>query len=291
MVVACAPGHPLARRTDVDPALLAGESSSPSRRARHPPGGRSLPAPPRRRRQGGARVRQHREHQERHRGPGPASPSSPSRCSARRSSPARSTPCGSRLPVRRPLGIIHRRHHRLASSALAFIELLQANGAAPALWIRRRTLQTQGHARGRLQKVTSAMTPSMLPPGKGSTTPATSTIVRRRLSSWTSRVAIPRHPREGPADPRQPRAPGGVRQREEHRRRGRRPLQIPHAFLAASVPALGIALPALGDYGVGLVFLPTEAPTARSASTPSSRSSARKGRPSSAGATCPPTTR
>lgn len=32
-------------------------------------------------------------------------------------------------PLRRPLGIIHRRHHKLASSALAFIELLRANGA------------------------------------------------------------------------------------------------------------------------------------------------------------------
>jgi DNA-binding transcriptional LysR family regulator len=30
--------------------------------------------------------------------------------------------------LRRPIGIIHRRHHRLSSSALAFIELLRANG-------------------------------------------------------------------------------------------------------------------------------------------------------------------
>lgn len=35
-------------------------------------------------------------------------------------------------PLRRPLGIIHRRHHCLSSSALAFIEFLRANGAVAA---------------------------------------------------------------------------------------------------------------------------------------------------------------
>src|SRR5262245_41141880 len=36
-------------------------------------------------------------------------------------------------------------------------------------------------------------------------------------------------------------------------------LQIPHAFLSRECARLGIDLPAQGDYGVGLVFLPTDA--------------------------------
>jgi glutamate synthase (ferredoxin) len=38
--------------------------------------------------------------------------------------------------------------------------------------------------------------------------------------------------------------------------------QLPHAFFAAVCPALGIDLPAPGDYGVGMVFLPSD-PTQR----------------------------
>src|SRR3989442_10659175 len=36
-------------------------------------------------------------------------------------------------------------------------------------------------------------------------------------------------------------------------------LQTPHKFLAREADRLGIKLPAPGDYGVGMVFLPTDA--------------------------------
>ena len=41
-------------------------------------------------------------------------------------------------------------------------------------------------------------------------------------------------------------------------------LQVPHEFLAAATVKLGFQLPAPGQYGVGMVFLPPEsAPSAR----------------------------
>ncbi len=98
--------------------------------------------------------------------------------------------------------------------------------------------------------------------------------------------------RKAHADPRQPGAPRRVRLREEHRRRRRHPPPDARTrFLASECDRLGIDAARAGEYGVGLVFLPTDPPTARSARASSSRSSARRGRPSSAGATCPPTTR
>ncbi len=69
-------------------------------------------------------------------------------------------------------------------------------------------------------------------------------------------------------------------------------LQMPHAFLADEAGRAGVALPGPGGYGAGLVFLPTgrrRPPPLRGA-----RSSGRPPRracPSSAGATCRPTTR
>src|SRR5690348_15025620 len=36
-------------------------------------------------------------------------------------------------------------------------------------------------------------------------------------------------------------------------------LQIPHAFLRRACATLGITLPAAGRYGVGMLFLPTDA--------------------------------
>jgi glutamate synthase (NADPH/NADH) large chain len=40
-------------------------------------------------------------------------------------------------------------------------------------------------------------------------------------------------------------------------------LQVPHAFLAARCDEVGIALPTVGRYGVGMVFLPTDCDSRR----------------------------
>ena len=69
-------------------------------------------------------------------------------------------------------------------------------------------------------------------------------------------------------------------------------IQMPHAFLARECGALGIALPAPGQYGVGLVFLPRDAAqAARCRALFETHRRARKARRSSAGARCRPTTR
>ena len=69
-------------------------------------------------------------------------------------------------------------------------------------------------------------------------------------------------------------------------------IQMPDAFLRRECGKQGITLPAIGHYGVGMVFLPQRAarrawPASRRSSAPSTT----KARCCSAGATCRPTTR
>ena len=62
-------------------------------------------------------------------------------------------------------------------------------------------------------------------------------------------------------------------------------IQIPHTFFAREAASLGFTLPAAGEYGVGMVFLPVERHQRLQAKASSSGSSAKKGSPCSAGAT------
>ena len=97
----------------------------------------------------------------------------------------------------------------------------------------------------------------------------------------------------GHPDAAQPRPPRRVRLRDQHRRRRRR--ADPDAARASSQggrKAARIALPAPGEYGVGLVFLPRD-PIKRAPARGALRADrpVRGARPSSAGGPCPPTTR
>jgi DNA-binding transcriptional LysR family regulator len=131
MVVACTPAHALARRTDVDPAMLEGEKFVAFEKglAIRREVDRFL------RRHGiGVEVVLEFDNIENIKkgievGAGVALLPEPTvRQEVLAGSLRALWLSGSQLC--RPLGIIHRRHHRLSSSALAFIEVLQANGAA-----------------------------------------------------------------------------------------------------------------------------------------------------------------
>ena len=64
-------------------------------------------------------------------------------------------------------------------------------------------------------------------------------------------------------------------------------IQMPHRFFVKLAPTIGQPLPALGDYGTGLVFLPQDPKDReRSASISLRRSSATKASGSLVGATC-----
>jgi DNA-binding transcriptional LysR family regulator len=131
MVLACTPTHPLARRTAIDPGVLAGEKFVAFEK--------------------GLVIRQEVDRFLRRHGVGVQvvlefdnienikkgieigagvallpEPTLRQEVLAGSLRAVRLSGC----QLRRPLGIIHRRHHRLGSSALAFIELLQTNGAA-----------------------------------------------------------------------------------------------------------------------------------------------------------------
>ena len=67
-------------------------------------------------------------------------------------------------------------------------------------------------------------------------------------------------------------------------------IQMPHAFLARECGRLGIALPAPGHYGVGLVFLPRDPAQAAACRGILEQIVCEEGQTCSAGATCPPTT-
>jgi DNA-binding transcriptional LysR family regulator len=131
MVIACGPAHPLARRADVDPAMLEGEKfvSFEKGLVIRQEVDRFL------RRHGvGVKVVLEFDNIENIKkgievGAGVAllpEPTVRQEVLAGSLRALRLSGC----QLRRPLGIIHRRHLRLSSSALAFIEMLRANGNA-----------------------------------------------------------------------------------------------------------------------------------------------------------------
>ncbi len=66
--------------------------------------------------------------------------------------------------------------------------------------------------------------------------------------------------------------------------------QMPHEFFRAAAAEFGFDLPPAGDYGVGSVFLPRTGRSGNTARSGSKRSSPKKARRCSAGATCRSTT-
>ncbi len=131
MVVACTPSHPLAQRSEIDPTLLESEKFVAFEKGLviRQEVDRFL------RRHGvGVKVMLEFDNIENIKkgieiGAGLALLPEPMLRQEVLAGSLRALPLAG-CQLRRPLGIIHRRHHRLGSSALAFIELLRANGAA-----------------------------------------------------------------------------------------------------------------------------------------------------------------
>ena len=63
---------------------------------------------------------------------------------------------------------------------------------------------------------------------------------------------------KGVPDPHQPGAPRCLWLRRSNRRRQGILIQIPHAFFERECKRIGFALPAVGEYGIGMAFLPVD---------------------------------
>ena len=195
----------------------------------------------------------------------------------------------------RPLGIIHRRQHRPARPPSASSNCCCENGnAGSQATTSERNSRTPS---GPLRERRSDMNPLSLPPKQGLYDPRyehdacgvgfvvdlknrqSHDIVRKALQilyNLEHRGACGCEKNTGDG--------AGIL------------LQMPHGFLRRECAELGIALPAPGQYGVGMVFLPTDDRDARSASElferivreegqKCARLADRAGRPSPLGAT------
>ena len=112
--------------------------------------------------------------------------------------------------------------------------------------------------------------------------------MRRRLCRRSEKPQIARHRRAGVADPANLEHRGACGCEKDTGDGAGILVQTPHDFLAKACDRAGFRLPKPGDYAAGCVFLPTDGGgTPARAGDCSSGSCARKGRPSSAGATCP----
>ena len=287
------PAHPLAGQQTVRPAQLDGREVRRLRQGPgHSPRGRSLPARAGRRRSRSCWSSTTSRTSRRRSRSRPASPCCRSRRCAARCRPARLVA----VPLRgcrlvRPLGIIHCRHHKLERHRPALHRPAAASRRARAIRRRHRRPQRRGTRIVR-DRTRQASRRQRLPPALEGTRDHDSAIASRPsractirgtsttpAASASSSICKGRKSHDivaqGAPDPAQPGAPRRLRLRDEHRRRRRHPdadaAPLPRR---RSASRSSIRLPAPGEYGVGMVFLPTDA-----ARPPALRGAVRADRP------------